>query len=366
MPGVTQLSPMKATFLVLASIGILSSISAAERSAAIFAGTGKAGYSGDGGPATEAAMNNPFGLVRGPDGALYFCDTGNHRIRRIGKDGMISTVAGTGMAGYSGDGGAATEADLNEPYEIRFDMEGNLYFVERLNHTVRRIDAKAGTLSLVAGTGGRAGFGGDGGPATKALLNQPHSIQFGPGERELFVCDILNHRVRVLDLKSGRIRTFAGNGKKGATPDGEAISEKLPLSGPRALDIDHEGNLWLALREGNTVYRFDLKAGTVHHLAGTGESGFTGNGGPALKATLSGPKGLSVGHDGNVYLADTESHSVRMIDLSQAPPTLEILLGDGKKGADLRHLARPHGIFVDEDGTVYIGDSENHRIVVVR
>ncbi len=356
---------MKAALLLFACLALHITLFASEKAPPIFAGTGKAGFSGDGGPAAEAAMNNPFGLVRGPDGALYFCDTGNHRIRRITRDGTISTIAGTGKAGYSGDNGPATEADLNEPYEIRFDKEGNLYLVERLNHTVRRIDAKDGTLSLVAGTGGMAGFGGDGGPASKAHFNQPHSLQFGPEGRELFVCDILNHRIRVIDLKSGRIRTFAGNGKKGTTPDGAKISENLPLSGPRALDIDREGNLWLALREGNAVYRFDLRAGTVHHVAGTGKAGFTGNGGPAAEATLSGPKGLSVGPDGNVYLADTESHSVRMIDLSQSPPILGIVIGDGNKGSEPNRLARPHGIFVDDDGAVYIGDSENHRIVVV-
>jgi len=141
-----------------------------------FAGSGVAGYSGDGGAAREAQLDNPFGIARGPDGALYVCDTKNHAIRRVARDGTISTVAGTGKAGYSGDGGHATQAELNEPYEVRFDARGHMYFVERLNHVVRRVDAKTGIISTLAGTG-TAGFSGDGGPAVQAQMRQPHSIQ---------------------------------------------------------------------------------------------------------------------------------------------------------------------------------------------
>jgi hypothetical protein len=146
---------------------------ARERTASIttFAGTGEAGYAGDGGLATAARLDQPFGVVRGLDRALYMCDTGNHAIRRVARDGTISTVAGTGKAGYSGDGGAATKAALNEPYEVRFDRRGNMFFVERLNHVVRRVDARSGTISTVAGTG-TAGYSGDGGPGPQAQMRQ--------------------------------------------------------------------------------------------------------------------------------------------------------------------------------------------------
>lgn len=332
-----------------------------------FAGNGQAGYSGDGGLAINAKLDQPFGIVRGTDGAMYFCDTNNHVIRRVDRKGIISTVAGTGKKGYSGDGGLAIKAELNEPYEIRFDKRGNMYFVERLNHVIRRVDAKTKIITTIAGTG-KLGFSGDGGKATEATMNQPHSIQFD-ARGDLYICDIVNHRIRKVDMKTGIITTFAGTGEKKPTPDGAKIAG-TPLNGPRAIDFDKQGNLWLALREGNAVYKLDMKAGTLHHIAGTGAKGFTGNGGAAKAATLSGPKGISIAPNGNVYLADTESHSIRMIDIRKG--TMELIAGtgdpgDGSEGNPLQcSMARPHGVFVDYDGSVFIGDSETHRVRVVR
>jgi len=287
----------------------------------------------------------------------------NQRIRRVAADGTISTYAGSGAKGYGGDGGPATAAALNEPYEMAWDKAGNLFFVERLNHLVRRVDGKTGTISTVAGTG-KAGFGGDGGPAKEAQFSQPHSLAIDAAG-DILVCDIANHRIRRIDMKTGTISTWAGTGEKKTAPDGSPIAGS-PLNGPRALAFAPDGSLWLALREGNAVLRLDPKAGVLHHAAGTGKSGFTGNGGPALEATLSGPKCLSLDPTGNVYLADTESHSIRMIDAKKG--TLELLVGNGKRGDGPDgdplqcQLARPHGIFVDKDGSVFIGDSENHRV----
>jgi sugar lactone lactonase YvrE len=345
--------------------GLFSSLQAEE--VITFAGTGKKGFSGDGGPASKAELNNPFAIARGPDGALYLCDVDNQRVRKITKDGIISTVAGNGKKAYSGDGGPATEASLNQPYELAWDADQNLYFVEIGNHVVRKVEARSGKISTLAGTG-QKGFSGDNGPANKATMSQPHSLAIDP-EGNLLVCDIGNHRVRKIDMKTGIISTWAGNGEKKTSPDGAKIAGSS-LNGPRALAFAPDGKLWLALREGNMVLQLDPKAGTIRHVAGTGKSGFTGNGGPALQATLSGPKGVSLDPQGNVYLADTESHTIRMIDVKKN--SIELIVGDGKKGdgpdgVPMKcQLARPHGIFVDRDGTIYIGDSENHRVRMLR
>lgn len=353
--------------LAVLLISLQAGMAAAAGTVATLAGVGTSGRAGDGGAATLAQVGNPFGVVRGPDGAVYVCEVDSHVIRRIARDGTISTAAGTGKRGYVGDGGAATNAQINEPYEVRFDTAGNMIFVEMKNHLIRRVDAKTGVISTIAGDG-QPGFSGDGGPAANARFNQPHSLQIDRAGN-IFVCDIGNHRVRRIDAKTGLITTFAGTGAKQPTPDGAKFAT-APLHGPRAIDFDRRGNLWLALREGNAVYRLDLAVGTIHHVAGTGRKGFTGNGGPAKAATLSGPKGLSIGPDGNVYLADTESHSIRMIDVARG--TLELIagtgeLGDGPDGDPLRcKMARPHGVFVEADGSVLIGDSEAHRVRVVR
>lgn len=365
-PGRSPASQIVKHFVIVCTISLgLSRSMAAHIST--FAGTGKAGHSGDKGRATEAQLDNPYGIARGPDGALYICDMENQRIRRVDKEGIITTVAGTGNRGYSGDGGPALEADLNEPYEVRFDPAGNMFFVEMRNATVRRVDMTTHVITTVAGTG-KEGFSGDGGPAIEAQLRQPHSIQFDRNG-DLCICDIGNRRVRKVNMKTGIISTLAGTGEKLATPDGAKFAS-APLDGPRAIDFDRDGNAWLALREGNVIYKLDLKAGTIHRIAGTGKSGFTGNGGSALEATLSGPKGISVAPDGDVYFTDTESHSIRRINTRKQ--TVEVVAGtgergDGPDGDPLNcRLSRPHGIFVDADGTIFIGDSENHRVRMIR
>jgi streptogramin lyase len=363
---VLQQSTMKLAPLLF-SLFVSCTLSAAEWTISTFAGNGTKGGSGDGGPATAAQLDNPFGLVRGPDGALWFCEYTGQRIRKVNPDGTIHTMAGTSAKGYSGDGGPASAATFNLPHEIRFDRDGNYFIADMTNHAIRRVDGKTGIITTFAGTG-KAGYSGDGGHASNAQLKQPHSIQFGP-DGSLYICDIGNNVIRKVDMKTGVISTFAGTGKPGDTPDGAPISG-TPIKGPRSMDFDKDGNLWLVTREGNQVLKFDLKEGKIYLIAGNGKKGFTGNGGPAKHASLSGPKGIALDAEGNAWLMDTESHSVRMINAKTG--NLELIAGTGEKGDGpdgdpLRcKMARPHGIFVDSDGAVYVGDSESHRVRVLR
>jgi sugar lactone lactonase YvrE len=311
-------------------------------------------------------VNNPYGLVIGPDRALYFCDLDNQRIRRLDlKTRRTTTVAGNGQRAYGGDGGPATAAALNMPHEVQFDSNGNMYIAERDNHVVRKVEAKSGIISTFAGTG-MPGFSGDGGPAARAELRQPHSIAVDPGGK-LLICDIGNHRIRQVDFSTGVIETYGGTGERQPTPDGAPV-KTAPVNGPRTMNFDGAGNLYLALREGNAIYRIASKAGTIHHLAGTGEQGYSGDGGPARLARLAGPKGLAHG-DGRLYVADTESHVIRSIDL--ATGVITTVLGTGRRGDGpepdpLRcALSRPHGVLVGADGVLYVADSEAHRIRVV-
>jgi streptogramin lyase len=315
----------------------LLALSAFAQSFSPIAGTGVAGFSGDGGPATSAQLNNPYGLVIGPDRALYFCEIGSHRIRRLDlKTGIISTAVGD-------------HEKLNEPYEVRFDGVGNMFFADMQEHAIRRVDAKTHLMTTVAGTG-VAGFSGDGGPATNAQFRQPHSIVFDPQGR-LLICDIGNNRIRRLDLKTGNIETWGGTGERATIADGTPVAS-APLNEPRAIAVAPNGDMFLVLRRGNAVYRIDGKTERIYHVAGTGETGYTGDGGPAKTAKLAGPKGISVAPDGSLYLADTENHAIRRIDPAGVITTV------------LSNLKRPHGIFVAADGKVYVADSENHRILV--
>jgi DNA-binding beta-propeller fold protein YncE len=322
-------------------------------------GTGSPGYS-------DREVNNPYGVlvVRG---VLYFCDLDNQRIRTLDLTSRKTiAIAGSGQRGYSGDAGPATAASLNMPHEIQFDSAGHLFIVERDNHAVRRVDGRTGTISTIAGTG-TAGFTGDHGPAVHAQLRSPHSIVFTPDGR-LLICDVGNHRIRRLDMHAGTIETYAGTGERGPTPDGARL-HGTPLNGPRTLAFDERGNLYVALREGNAIYRIAMQAGTIHHVAGTGEMGYSGDNGPARKATFAGPKGLAYAR-GRLYVADTENHVIRRIDLRTG--VITTVLGTGQRGDGPEphplqcSLSRPHGVFADASGAVYVGDSEAHRIRVVR
>ena len=329
------------------------------------AGSGAAQRNVDAGPATKVAIGQPFGVEFGPDSMLYVTEVQNHRIFRVNlATGQAKTVAGIGVKGYDGDGGPALAASLNEPYEVRFDRQGTMYFVEMQNHIVRAVDAKTGIIRTVAGDG-QAGFAGDGGPALKARFQRPHSIALD-GRGGLLVADIGNHRIRRIDLAKGVVETLAGNGEKKLPVAGQRIDG--PLLGPRALFVK-DSVVWVALREGHSVWKFHLDERQWVHVAGKGTSGYSGDGGDPRLAEFNGPKGIALDDRGRVLVVDTENQVVRRID----PKTqrIETLAGGGpqqrgyagdKGPAANAALGRPHGVCVGPDHAVYLGDTENHRV----
>ena len=348
---------------------------AAEEKIATIAGAGlPAGVAKDGDDALAAHFNNPYGLIEPPDrSALIFVDNGSNRVLKLDyATKKISVVAGTGMKGFGGDGGPAPMCLMAQPHEVRMDSKGNLYVVERDNYTVRKIDKKTGNIITIAGTPQKNGFSGDGGPAIGAQFNQPHGIAIDPLDN-LYVCDVLNNRVRRVDAKTGIITTFAGNGEMAASPDEGPLNS--PLYGPRSLEISRAGRIYVCLREGNSVFELDGKSGKMKRVAGNGKNGYTGDGGPAVQATfgarapggLTGPKGLCVSEDGRtMYVADCENHAIRRIDLRTGMISTAAgtgMRGDGPDGSDPGkcQLSRPHAVFL-RNKVLYIADSENHKI----
>jgi DNA-binding beta-propeller fold protein YncE len=344
------------------AIGALAVLAASARlraaaSVSTVIGTGVAGFS-------NSQVANPYGVVLGPEGGLFFCDLDNQRVRRFDpRSRLVTTIAGNGVRGHDGDGGPAPSAALNMPHEIQFDARGHMYIAERDSHVVRKVEAGSGTISTLAGTG-VAGFSGDGGPAAQAQLRQPHSIAVDR-QNGLLICDIGNQRIRRVDLGTGVITTWAGTGVAQPTPDGAPLAG-TPLNGPRTFAFAPDGTLYLALREGNAIFRIDA-ANTFHHVAGTGRQGYTGDGGPAREALLGGPKGLA--YDATrqaLFVADTENHVIRRIDVQSG--VITTVLGNGQRGdgpeADPLQckLNRPHGLFVARTGALYVTDSESHRI----
>ena len=274
------------------------------------AGTGKAGFGGDGGPAARATLCDPQGLAIGHDGTLYIADSGNNRVRRVNLDGTITTVAGTGKNGFGGDGGWATEAPLSNPGGLAVSPDGSLYIADWGNRRVRRVDPD-GTITTVVGTG-ELGFGGDGGPAIAATLSDYYRLVVGP-DGSLYVADSENNHVRRVD-SGGTITTVAGIGWGGFDPDddgGKATNATLFF--PLGCAVRLDGSLYVSDSRNDRVRRVDPD-GTITTVAGTGKPGFGGDGGPATEAMLDFPEDLTIGVDGSLYIADCLNHRVRRVD----------------------------------------------------
>lgn len=329
------------------------------------AGTGERGFAGDGGPAARALLNGPFDIGFDPAGNFYFADTFNHRIRRVDmRTGVIATIAGSGAAGYSGDGGPALAAAFNEPYGIAIDRAANIYVADRRNHCVRRIDGTSGIVTTFAGNG-ETGYSGDGGSAARAGLAEPNGLGLDPAQQRLFIADVADHRVRVVDLATGVIATFAGTGAAAHTGDG-GLAAEAGVFGARAVEVAADGTVYILERQGSSLRAVDPRTGIISTFAGTGARGYSGDGGPARAAVFDAPKEFALDPAGDIVIVDTENHAIRRI--SAASGAVETIAG-GRKGAGgdggpatAAGLGRPHGAVVGPDGAIYIGDTENHRI----
>src|SRR5947209_12532019 len=276
-------------------------------------GTGEKGFTGDGGPAQAALLNGPFDVAFDSAGNLFFSDTFNHRLRRVdARTGVITTIAGNGEAGYAGDGGPAVRASLNEPYGIAIDRAGNLFVADRLNRRVRRVDAASLVITTLAGTG-EATYSGDDGPAMRAGLAEPNGLAFDAAQRQLYITDVADHRVRVVDLVAGTIATFAGTGKAEHSGDGGPARE-AGVFGARAVKLGADGTVYILERQGSSLRAVDPSTGIVTTIAGTGARGYSGDGGPALAAVFDAPKEMAIDRDGSILVVDTENHAIRRFD----------------------------------------------------
>lgn len=286
---------------VTASTGIITTI----------AGTGSTGYSGDGGAATSATFSSPIGLAVDNAGNIYIADNGNHCIRKItASTGTISTVAGNGSAGFSGDGADATLARLYAPYDVTVDSFGNLYIADVSNNRIRKVTASTGIMSTVAGTG-TAGFSGDGAAATSAKLYQPFSVAVDDAGN-LYIADANNQRIRKVSASTGIITTIAGTGTAAYSGDGSAATS-AQFNTPYSIALDKSNNIYISDFMNNRVRKINASTGIVSTIAGTGVSGYSGDGGPATSARISYAKGIFVDRVSNVYIADEQNQRVRFI-----------------------------------------------------
>ena len=316
------------------------------------AGTGEKGYSGDGGLATKAQLSEPFMCEFDAKDNLFIVEATNHCVRRIDSaTGIITTVAGTGVPGYSGDGGPADQATFNEPYALQIDRNGDMYIVDRLNAAIRKIWAETGIVTTLAGGNGTGTF------------QEPNDC-FLDKRGGLLVADVQSQLITRIDLDLGLITRIAGNGEKARRGDGGPALE-ASIMGARAICLDSRGNLYICEREGNGIRTVDAN-GMITTLAGTGVNGYDGDGNAAINSTWDGPKAVRCDSDDNLIVVDTENHAIRRV--KKKTLTVSTLAGGrrgngGDGGTALNAgLDRPHACSVDRFGHLYIADSDNHRI----
>ena len=312
----------------------------------------------DGEKATRSPLSSPFGVDFDGRGNLFLVELEGGRVFERSVSGQLRHIAGDGSRGYTGDGGPAQQATFNGMHNVAVTQKGDIYISDSWNHCVRRIDGRTRTITTVAGTG-QPGFAGDGGPATKASFNFLMCVSLNSTDDRLYVADLKNRRIRMIDLQSGIVTTIAGNGKKGIPTNG-AVAVNSPLVDPRAVAVDSKHNVYILERGGHAL-RVVRADGTMHTVAGTGRAG--GQDGSALQARLNSPKHLAVDARDRVIIADDQNRRIRVFD--PVAKTLTSLLGDGVKSPQ-RSLRRPHGVCVHADGSVYVVDTGHNRILQLK
>lgn len=323
------------------------------------AGSGVFGFTGDGGPATSASFGTPSGVAVDAAGNLYIADGNNHRIRKVSPTGIITTVAGDGVARFAGDGGPATAASLFQPWDVALDGSGNLYIADARNYRIRKV-SPAGIISTVAG--GSIGFSGDGGPATRASLNFPQGVAVDP-TGQLYIADTNNGRIRKVS-SDGTISTMAGVGLVNFSGDGGPATS-ASLSQPLSVAVDSAGNLYIADWFNHRIRKVS-PTGIISTVAGTGVAGFSGDGGPAVSASLNEPQGVALDAAGNVYFADGADQRVRKISSLGVISTVAgngryAFSGDGGPATNASFRG-PTRLAFDAAGNLFITDANNHRI----
>jgi cytochrome oxidase Cu insertion factor (SCO1/SenC/PrrC family)/DNA-binding beta-propeller fold protein YncE len=355
-----NLSFFKAAW-VLEDVGLLLNESSGPRLVLVAGG----GRGADGSPAVKAELRTPFGVDFDRGGNVFLVEFTGHRVRKIDRQGILTTIAGTGVKGYAGDGGPASTAQFNSMHGLAVAPDGDLYLADTWNNRVRKIDARTGRITTIAGTGEK-GFSGDGGPATQARFGGVYCLALDAGGEQLYVADLDNRRVRKIDLKSQIVATVAGNGKRGIPRD-SATATEAPLVDPRAVAVDKRGNLYILERSGHALRVVDPQ-GKIRTVVGTGKAGANGDSGDARQATLNGPKHLCIDQNGDVIIADTANHLIRRYEVASGK--IVRVAGTGKRGwgsldaaPERVDLDEPHGVAVDAAGILYIVDSNNHRIL---
>jgi len=316
------------------------------------AGNGTSGSSGDGGPATSAQLNKPEGVCVDGWGNIYIGDTENHRIRKVSLSGNISTVAGTGSHGFSGDGGLAINAELNKPNGVFIDPSGSIFIADTDNHCIRKVDAASGNISTVAGKGGTGGWSPNGGVATNTKLDRPRGV-FVDAAGDIFIADTDSCRIRKVDVATGNILGVAGDGFCNYGGDG-GPANSAKLNKPRGVFVDAAGNVFIADTENHRIRVVDGATGDIDTLAGTGTAGYSGDGGLATNAQLDSPRGVYLNGAGEMIIADTSNSCLREVDLGGMISTIT--------GTGAPVLDHPRQLAMDATGNVYIADTDNERV----